>query len=300
MDPIEVFCSAASRGADEAQFGTAAAGVDAWFALEYDGEWASNAWEAASVPAGVRAHVDAWVAATAGARVQLIRQPTRRGSDDVVLLLANTRQDRPTLAEYRLPTIDALAQIDLRAAIAELRAGRLPPGAAAPAQPVVLVCTNGKRDRCCAKWGTPAYEALATDERVQTWQTTHLGGHRFAATMVWLPAGICHGRVAPADLEDLVTDVTTGQIGPLALLRGRTSLAEAGQAAEYLCRQEQGLFGLDDVVIERVKQEGDTWIVAGQVLGEPVRFAVRSTLVGTSAPPSCGKDPAPVRRWELV
>ena len=300
MDALEAFCCVASFQAQEAQYGTAAAGVDAWFALECDGPWAAKAWLAAPIPEPARAHVDAWVDATPGARVQLIRREQRRTHGDVVLLLANGRQDHPSVAEYRLQSFDQLVDLDLTAAITALRMGELPTDAHAPTQPVALVCTNGKRDRCCAKWGVPVYEAMAADPRVQTWQTTHLGGHRFAATMVWLPSGLCHGRVAPEHIDGLISAIAGGQIGPLDLLRGRASLVEAAQAAEYLLRKEHGLAGLDEVVIEHAEAQDDRWLVSGRVLDRRVRIELREVSLGVVAPPSCGKDPQPISRWEVV
>lgn len=65
-----------------------------------------------------------------------------------------------------------------------------------------MVCTHGKRDRCCARAGLPTYAALkeqAADDGCKVWQTSHLGGHRFAATLVVLPSGVMYGRVPPQE-----------------------------------------------------------------------------------------------------
>ena len=56
-----------------------------------------------------------------------------------------------------------------------------------------LVCTNGNRDKCCAKFGQPVYEQVARDVGESAWQTTHIGGHRFAATIMLLPTGDMFG-----------------------------------------------------------------------------------------------------------
>jgi hypothetical protein len=299
MEEREDFCRALSIEAQATQFGTAAV-VDAWFALEYDGAWASKAWEAATVPPQVRAHVDAWVDATPGARVQLVRRAERRGEGDVTLLLGNGRQGSACAAEVRLATMDALVDVDLSAAITSLREGRIPNGMVELARPIALVCTNGKRDRCCAKWGVPVYDALVADGRVDVWQTTHLGGHRYAATMVWLPSGVCHGRVAPDIVPALVDALLRGEIGPLELLRGRTSLREAAQAGEYFVRSEHALLGLDDVVIDGATKAGESWEISGRALGEPVTLSIRETTSESVAPPSCGKAAEPVRSWALA
>jgi len=300
MAECDQFCRVVGIDVQATQYGTAAGGVDAWFALEYDGPWGSKAWEAATVPAAVRAHVDAWVVATPSARIQLIRRAERRAQGDVTLLLGNGRQGSGCVAEVRLATIDALVDVDLAAGIEQLRAGRIPEGMQEIARPIALVCTNGKRDRCCAKWGVPVFDAMVADGRVDVWQTTHLGGHRFAATMVWLPSGICHGRVMPEQVPGLVDALIGGEIGPLELLRGRTSLREAAQAGEYFFRSEHGLAGLDDVVIDGAVKDGDQWIVTGRALDQPVRFSIREIMTGAVAPASCGKTPEPVRGWSLA
>jgi len=57
----------------------------------------------------------------------------------------------------------------------------------------VLVCTHGRRDRCCGSLGMAlASEIWADpleDEGVRLWRTSHTGGHRFAPTAVVLPGG---------------------------------------------------------------------------------------------------------------
>ncbi len=46
--------------------------------------------------------------------------------------------------------------------------------------PLALVCTNGKRDRCCALLGRPLAAELASSGVEGVWEVTHLGGHRFS------------------------------------------------------------------------------------------------------------------------
>jgi hypothetical protein len=59
----------------------------------------------------------------------------------------------------------------------------------------VLVCTHGTRDRCCGTFGYPVYNrlrrAFESDPTAlsRIWRTSHLGGHRFAPTLVDLPDG---------------------------------------------------------------------------------------------------------------
>ena len=68
-------------------------------------------------------------------------------------------------------------------------------GADAPTSTVteaVLVCTNARRDQCCALLGRPLVATFVDKPPTpdtQIWETSHLGGHRFAPTFVDLPSG---------------------------------------------------------------------------------------------------------------
>lgn len=59
----------------------------------------------------------------------------------------------------------------------------------------LLVCTHGTRDRCCATFGYPVYNQLRRtfDQDAsganRVWRVSHLGGHRFAPTVLDLPDG---------------------------------------------------------------------------------------------------------------
>jgi hypothetical protein len=300
LEVIDTFCALASAAAGEPLYGTAASHTDAWLVLEHAGTWGSKAWEQADVPTEVRAHVDAWVAAEPGARIQLIKRDDTRTRGDLHLYLASSRQSQPSVAELRLHGLDALRGVDLAAAIAALRAGELPANARRPERPLVLVCTNGKRDRCCAKWGVPVFDAIRGRTDVNVWQTTHLGGHRFAATMLWLPEGICYGRITPAEIDGIVDAALARRIDPLDRLRGRTGLGEPGQAAEYLLRRDHDALGFDDVEVIAEREEGPRWSIDARVRGVATTIAITSTPTGTSAPGSCGKDPAPIERWDLA
>jgi len=58
----------------------------------------------------------------------------------------------------------------------------------------VLVCSHGRRDRCCGSLGTSLAQELLSDPRplgkdVRVWRTSHTGGHRFAPTAIVFPQG---------------------------------------------------------------------------------------------------------------
>ena len=114
------------------------------------------------------------------------------------------------------------------------------------ADPLLLVCVNGKRDACCALRGRALLTALAADHAERTWECTHLGGHRFAANLVCLPHGIVYGRVSPADGPRIADAYLAGQLES-DWLRGRSAWPQPAQVAEQALRTLLGLTGLDDV-----------------------------------------------------
>lgn len=72
----------------------------------------------------------------------------------------------------------------------------------------VLVCTHGSRDVCCGKFGYPIYNLLrsryAGPDRLRVWRTSHIGGHRFAPTLLELPEGRYWGHFETRAVENLV------------------------------------------------------------------------------------------------
>ncbi len=89
--------------------------------------------------------------------------------------------------------------------------------------PLVLVCTNGKRDRCCALLGRPLAAELAASGAEGVWEVTHLGGHRFSPTVLVLPHGYAYGRVQAHSVKEILHGAREGRIvveGAAATPRG--------------------------------------------------------------------------------
>ena len=92
-------------------------------------------------------------------------------------------------------------------------------------RPRVAICTQGTRDRCCAKWGFAAHRQalrLFTEgaSPFEPLECSHLGGDRYAATGVFFPRGSMYGYLDTADLAALIRDEADGRITP-ANYRGR-------------------------------------------------------------------------------
>ena len=125
--------------------------------------------------------------------------------------------------------------------------------------PLFLVCTHGKHDRCCAKYGRPLYDAVC--EQVEdgwAWQSTHIGGDRFAGNLVVLPEGVYYGRVEQSEAWPVLEAALDRRVH-LPNYRGRSCHGFAAQAAERRVRQQTGLLGVFDVSVAAIAHEGDVW-----------------------------------------
>ncbi|ROU02797.1 sucrase ferredoxin [Histidinibacterium lentulum] len=101
-------------------------------------------------------------------------------------------------------------------------------------RPLVLCCTHGKHDRCCAKWGFAVYQALAKSPEAgdfDIWEVTHLGGCRLSAGVLVLPAMRKYGRVCPSDAPALLDTERRG-LPYLPCYRGASHLPPPAQVAE--------------------------------------------------------------------
>jgi hypothetical protein len=108
------------------------------------------------------------------------------------------------------------------------------------------VCTHGTKDMCCATLGRPVARALAEAAPGRVWETTHVGGDRFAGNVLVLPAGFLYGHVSETTAAKLAAATDDGRVLP-ELLRGRTSAGMREQVAEIAVRRVTGLHGYDDV-----------------------------------------------------
>lgn len=101
----------------------------------------------------------------------------------------------------------------------------------------VFVCVHSSRDARCGEWGIPFYKALQAEVKKQyaiahVHQTSHIGGHRFAATCIVYPQGIWYGNLRPEDSARLVAQhLNEEQLLP-EYYRGRLGTSFCQQVAE--------------------------------------------------------------------
>jgi hypothetical protein len=199
----------------------------AWLLIEHPGPWPHTPTETV-LPAPLDAMVR--TADALGIRVQMIRKPGRRPSNDVRHLFAGwTAGTGPWLRYGELAAGSAaLTELELK----ELATGIPPEFGRAVGEPVFLVCAHGLRNACCGRLGAPLARALAARHPGQVWETTHVGGHRFAANLVILPHGLYFGPVGVAEATAAISAYAGGTITP-ERYRGRAGQPKATQQAEY-------------------------------------------------------------------
>jgi len=241
MEGPRAFCSEDSRANDESLAATASR-VDHWVLVEYRGRWGHDAIAGSGLSEEAKKHLRGLAAARPHTKVLFVRRPDRRSKAGLAVVWGSSPERGGTLYRAELDGYDDLLELD------PTRAGE-PLG-----HPFLLVCTHGKHDRCCARYGRPLYNALAElAEEGWVWQSSHLGGDRFAGNAVFLPEGLYFGRVGAADAWPVLDEYLTGRI-VLEHYRGRSAYGFAEQTAERAVREAAGLRGIDD--LELVRHDG--------------------------------------------
>ena len=219
--------------------------VDVWLLIEYYKSWGSHFSRKEEIPVELvswinktkeRLSIDGW-----SSRAQLIRGE-KENIDNLTLFIAFDGK----LLRLRINEYAALEDLDL---VSMLTRNNLFGGELIE-EPVYFVCTNGERDICCAKFGLPVFQDLKKRYPERVWQTTHLGGHRFAPNVLVLPNGLLYGRVHIDEIDEFTQIVESRRIA-FQYLRGRSSYPKNIQAAEVFV-------GMDGLRLLDVKERGST------------------------------------------
>lgn len=223
-------CSVASADTGEPLAGSAPADP-VWLFVEDSGPWGRKALAESRLPDDVRRRL----LDLAGVRVQLLRRYGGGERPGTTVIAATAGPEGFGIEAARLENPRDLLDLDLGG----LAHGR---GAGLPAHdaPLWLVCTNGRRDVCCAEQGRTVAAALAQRWPEETWETTHLGGHRFAATLLALPSGHTLGRLGAESATDACAAIERGEV-PLDHSRGRAGTRPEAQVAELHLRRRLGV-----------------------------------------------------------
>jgi hypothetical protein len=228
------FCSERSLENAEPLAATASR-VDHWILIEYRGLWSRDAIAGSGLSDQVKEGLREQRAALPHTKLLFVRRTERRSRPGLAVMWGSSPERGGRIFAAEIAGYEDLLRLDLTA-----------PGEPL-ADPLLLVCTHGKHDPCCARHGRPLYQAvaeLAGDEWV--WQVSHVGGDRFAGNLVVLPDGLYFGRVGPGEAWSLLEEYLAGRID-LAHYRGRSCYSFATQAAEQAVREAAGLTGVADL-----------------------------------------------------
>jgi hypothetical protein len=285
-------CASVSRDLDEPISGTAAT-AKTWLLLEQPGPWGAHALTSSHLDPALGRALERAAKGT-GVRIALIRRPGRHAD-------CGTPSVRRVYASHTAPGSVWLHSAEVRDPwrlldldFAALGAGdhdsfgSALDGRPHTDDPLALVCTNGKRDRCCALLGRPLAAELSASGVDGVWEVTHLGGHRFSPTLLVLPYGYAYGRVGAHAVKEILHSVQDGRI-VVEGCRGGSAWERPGQAAELAVRTAAGEYAADALSVVRMDGTAPRWeVTVAHVDGRHWRVAVAQSA---SLPPraeSCG------------
>ncbi|MFJ8508895.1 sucrase ferredoxin [Streptomyces avermitilis] len=297
-------CATVSRDLDEPLAGTAAT-ARTWLLLEQPGPWGTKALTSSHLDQALGRALEAATEGT-GVRIALIRRPGRHAD-------CGTPAVRHVYAAHTVPgnvwlhgamTSDPEQLLDLD--FTALGMGdphtfdRLLEGRPHTGDPLALVCTNGKRDRCCALLGRPLAAELAASGVTGAWEVTHLGGHRFAPTLLILPFGYAYGRAEAPHIKEVLQGVREGRV-VVEGCRGGSAWERPGQAAELAVRTAAHEYAADALTVVATDGTAPRWgVTVAHSDGRLWRVIVAQ---GASLPPrpeSCGSALGSPARMDVV
>ncbi|HEX9028099.1 MAG TPA: sucrase ferredoxin [Anaerolineales bacterium] len=299
MDNVSTaYCSTLSLEAGEDLFGTASH-AKVYFLLEYHGIWGVKAFQESDLPDVVKSRLSTCLADIPGSKLLLIKGFAAQAESGPRFFIASASEHEPRLYGFQLQGYQDLLSLDIHS----LLDGSSAYEAARIYDPLYLVCTNGHRDVCCARYGSPVYLDLLKTSISSVWQSTHMGGHRFAANLLCLPHGIQYGRLDAGQAQAVLESHRAGKLD-LDHYRGRTCYPEAVQAAEYYLRRQTGVLDLDAYHL-REAQEGANgeWQVtfALRQAGQAYRLCIAMESTGVQIRESCRSEKtSPLVRKRLV
>jgi hypothetical protein len=215
-----------------------------WLLLEHPGPWRIDAISGAGIDPAVLSVLTSTAGSTT--RILLVRRPGRI--------------DRQAPRSWILAGLDATTTtgpwqddkdlLDAAEAMIEM-----PASATRRAEPMILVCTHGVHDVCCALRGRPVASALSSRWPELVWECSHIGGDRFAPNLVLLPDGFYYGNLDPQSAVTTVEAHLGGTVLP-DRLRGMARFLPPVQAAIIAMYQRYGPLGPSDVTVRATEHIG--------------------------------------------
>lgn len=254
-----------------------------WLILEHPVPWGRDALTQSELPSEVVSHI-----LDAQAQGPLMFLAARRSGADGRrrpetgprrVWLAHCAPEGGLVRTGMVTGPEGLLDIDL----SQIANGHLPDFGEHVVASIEFVCTHSTRDACCAVHGRRRIATASPD----VWECSHLGGHRFAATSLFLPSGRLYGRLGswrePGEPEP-------------EYLRGPSYLPAPLQAAECAVRIHAQISPDQALHVTEIQSldEGPT-VQARDTNGRS--WTVECRWVMSQSPASCGGDPKPRYTW---
>ncbi|MBZ8176793.1 sucrase ferredoxin [Corynebacterium sp. 3HC-13] len=193
-------------------------------AMEFPGGWSRDVLDGDTFGVELSALISEHVT-SAGAGLQLIRKPGRKGRRVKELHVYVVDYQRAQCVGTTISHAAEILDLDLASAWDCTQFHPVD-------HPLFLICTHAKRDACCAIKGRPIAQALEDSFGGDiVWETSHMKGHRFAATALLWPWGYSFGRLSIADAARITERAHHGLFSLFAN-RGRGIYSPTGQVAE--------------------------------------------------------------------
>jgi hypothetical protein len=251
-------CSTGSAMRGESMVATASAGRH-WLLVEIASGWGWNAFTGSRALDPEIGRALARRAEDAGYRIVAIRRPGRARRE--VRWRWAIVDTAPGSESVRWGEVEQAAQ---------LLEAPFQPGAGTPSDdPVFIVCAHGRHDECCAVRGRRVAADLAERFPELTWECSHVGGDRFAATMLLFPHGANYGRVDHADAPFIADEYLAGRVVP-EQFRGRSALTRPEQAAQHAAMLATGERGIDAHLPLAAHRTAEGWLVEVDGAGTPL------------------------------
>lgn len=286
INKTNIHCSITSQAVSEPLFGTAPR-TDYWILIEYNQPLGAKALQESTLPEISKEYLLGCIAELPNSRLLLIKKQSAMQEGSVQLFLSRSLAQDPTMLQL---TLDSYEDI-LTVPIVSLLTSPTEEDNIIEFPPLYLVCTNGKRDLCCARWGIPVLNSFQQATDTNVWQTSHVGGHRFAPNVISLPYGIYYGRVTPESVNEIIASDQNKEIN-LIHLRGRACLPAPAQAAEYFLRRESGQLRINYYSMISISEgEANTWgvVFQPQQSGDPLTVIVERYTAEYNIFESCAK-----------
>ncbi|WP_261665142.1 sucrase ferredoxin [Deinococcus sp. Marseille-Q6407] len=157
------------------------------------------------------------------------------------------------------------------------------------------LCTHGRVDSACGRYGALLFQTLRGED-ARLWRTAHFGGHRFAPTLLELPAGRYWGNLTPELTQQLMRRGGDWR-AVAACYRGCAGFDRAAQYAGAAAFERAGWWWLDarreaEVLHEDAQGfEVELRYWPPQGYGAPGRVQVRGELTATLQLPESSHTP---------